>query len=72
MHTEDDYNLQKQIIAGIEREARELRQGLRDQFFKSALAGLLVSGYDGTDKATVRLAWHIASEAVRQRKEAVE
>ena len=70
MRTADEIDVLEMKVRGLEHEVRGLRHTLRDEYFKAALAGLLRSGWDGNEKATVRLAWHIADESIRQRKEA--
>ena len=69
MRTADEIDILEMKVRGLEHECRALRATLRDKFYQSALSGLLFAGYDATDAATVRLAWHIAAESVRQRQD---
>ena len=68
MRADDEIDVLEMKVRGLEREVRELRAALRDEYFKAALAGLLAKGY-GPTHMVVAEAWKIADESMTQRKE---
>ena len=68
MRTADEIEVLEMKVRGLEHETRQLREGLRDKFYRAALGGLLAHGY-GPMEMVVSEAWRIADETIRPRNE---
>ena len=69
MRTADEIEVLEMKVRGLERECRELRATLKDNWFPHILNTLVTAGYSPLRDETIALAWTIAAAALRQRNE---